>query len=88
MKISLTPAGIEPATLRFVAQHLNHCATGIILKWALNKAAYCGLDSSGSGMKPVASSCSHDTDLHAPLARRNVLSRISGFLRGTVLLWS
>ena len=23
----LTPAGIEPATFRFVAQHLNHCAT-------------------------------------------------------------
>jgi len=28
MKIPLTPAGIEPATFRFVAQHLNHCATG------------------------------------------------------------
>jgi len=27
MKNSLTPAGIEPATFRFVAQHLNHCAT-------------------------------------------------------------
>ena len=27
MKNPLTPAGIEPATLRFVAQHLNHCAT-------------------------------------------------------------
>ena len=26
-KITLTPAGIEPATFRFVAQHLNHCAT-------------------------------------------------------------
>ena len=23
----LTPAGIEPAAFRFVAQHLNHCAT-------------------------------------------------------------
>jgi len=23
----VTPAGIEPATFRFVAQHLNHCAT-------------------------------------------------------------
>jgi len=23
----MTPAGIEPATFRFVAQHLNHCAT-------------------------------------------------------------
>ena len=26
MKNSLTPAGIEPATYRFVAQHLNHRA--------------------------------------------------------------
>ena len=29
MKDPLTPAGIEPATFRFVAQHLNHCATGV-----------------------------------------------------------
>ena len=29
MKNSLTPAGIEPATYRFVAQHLNHCATAV-----------------------------------------------------------
>ena len=27
MKNPLTPAGIEPATFRFVAQHLNHYAT-------------------------------------------------------------
>jgi len=25
----LTPAGIEPATFRFVAQHLNHCANAV-----------------------------------------------------------
>ena len=25
----LTPAGIEPAAFRFVAQHLNHCATAV-----------------------------------------------------------
>jgi len=29
MKNPLTPAGIEPATYRFVAQHLNHRATAI-----------------------------------------------------------
>ena len=29
MKNSLTPAGIEPATFRFVAQHLNHYATAV-----------------------------------------------------------
>jgi len=27
MKNPLTPDGIEPATYRFVAQRLNHCAT-------------------------------------------------------------
>ena len=27
MKIPMTPAGIEPVTFRFVAHHLNHCAT-------------------------------------------------------------
>jgi len=26
----LTPAGIEQSTFRFVAQHLNHCATNLI----------------------------------------------------------
>jgi hypothetical protein len=29
MKNPLTPAGIEPATFRFVAQHLNHCDTAV-----------------------------------------------------------
>jgi len=29
MKNTLTPAGIEPATFRFVAQHLNHWTTAI-----------------------------------------------------------
>ena len=27
----MTPAGIEPATFRFVAQHLNHYATAVPL---------------------------------------------------------
>jgi len=29
MKNPLTAAGIEPATFRIVAQHLNHCATAV-----------------------------------------------------------
>ena len=28
-KIQMTPSGIETATFRFVAQHLNHCATAV-----------------------------------------------------------
>ena len=28
-KIPMTLAGIKPATFRFVAQHLNHCATAV-----------------------------------------------------------
>ena len=31
MKNPLTLAGIEPATFRFVAQHLNHCTTEVPL---------------------------------------------------------
>jgi len=29
MKNPMTPAGIGPATFRFVAQHLSHCATAV-----------------------------------------------------------
>ena len=37
-KIPLTPAGIEPATIRFVAQHLNHCATAVPKSyWGIKK---------------------------------------------------
>jgi len=45
MKNPLTPAGIEPATFRFVAQHLNHCATAVppcrtqyTMAWKTNRA--------------------------------------------------
>jgi len=29
MKNPVTPAGIEPAIFRFVAQHFNHCAAAV-----------------------------------------------------------
>jgi len=32
-KIPVIPAGKEPATFRFAAQHLNHCPTAIPSKW-------------------------------------------------------
>jgi len=31
MKNPLTQAGVEQVTFRFVAQHLNHCATAVPL---------------------------------------------------------
>jgi hypothetical protein len=31
----MTPSGIEPATFRFVAQYLNHCATNSGPLWKL-----------------------------------------------------
>ena len=36
MKNPLTPSGIESATFRFVAQHLNHCATAVP-RWTVIK---------------------------------------------------
>ena len=36
--IPMTPVGIEPATFRSVAQHLNHCATAVpwVIMWIYN----------------------------------------------------
>ena len=53
MKNPLTPAGIEPATFRFVAQHLNHCATAVPLRIQRSRVRSPALpdflSSSGSG---------------------------------------
>jgi len=43
MKDPLTPAGIEPATFRFVAQHLNHCATAVPYRISID-LPICGED--------------------------------------------
>ena len=42
-KIPLTPSGIEPATFRYVAQHLNHCATAVscIFRGGKIKYSFC-----------------------------------------------
>ena len=39
----MTPAGIETATFRFVAQHLKHCATTVPLDLVLNELYIYGL---------------------------------------------
>ena len=40
MKNPLTLAGIEPATFRFVAQHLNHCATAVPEMYSIYQKSY------------------------------------------------
>ena len=35
----MTLAGIEPTTFRFVAQHLNHCATAVPLSLLISENA-------------------------------------------------
>ena len=41
MKNPLTAAGIEPATFRFVAQHLTHCATAVPIQHKINTFIGC-----------------------------------------------
>ena len=39
-KIPMTPAGIEPATFQFVAQHLNHCAMAFLFSKSENYTGF------------------------------------------------
>ena len=58
----MTPAGMEPTTFRFVAQHLNHCATTVpgikeyqnIIGTSCVKADPTGRGFEGVGLRPVA----------------------------------
>jgi len=41
----MTPVGIETATFRFVAQHLNHCATAVPnIAMDLQEVGFWGID--------------------------------------------
>jgi hypothetical protein len=37
----MTPFGIEPATFRFVAQRLNHCATAVLNEYCELFTVFC-----------------------------------------------
>ena len=45
MKNPLTPAGIEPATFRFVAQRLNHCAIAVPSAYVLAVSVFIAIKS-------------------------------------------
>ena len=85
----MTPAGIEPATLRFVAQHLNHCAIAV-------PAEYMQMSSSisvsvGVGITLVTSRTSYPPDfLWCPPAsdcfrKQSQCSRLSVVLKKSKL---
>ena len=53
MKSPLTPAGIEPATFRFVAQHFKHCATAVYIKTGqYSRAALLGFELGRCALQP------------------------------------
>jgi hypothetical protein len=54
MKNPLTLAEIEPATFRFVAQHLNHCATAVPNRhYSTNGYLCCNEIESGKAILPT-----------------------------------
>jgi len=77
-RILCQPAGIEPATFRFVAQHLNHCATAVLrffirgnryILWVGGRRCWCEREAgrnthalTRSGIPVVHPLASHYTD--------------------------
>jgi len=62
MKNPLTPAGIEPATFRFVAQHLNRCATAVNFIFSKNKSKIYFCVNSASSHKIVTAEQIKDSE--------------------------
>ena len=48
----MTPAGIELATFRFVAQHVNHCATAVPRNFLYWRLIFSGPQSGTCSMEP------------------------------------
>ena len=55
----MTPSGIEPVTSRFVAQHLNHCATAVLLPLPLTQPYLCTGTKAATGRKSYITFTSH-----------------------------
>ena len=49
----MTPAGIEPATFRFVAQRLNHCATAVPQSTVYKTKIYTFFQSASEDLKVI-----------------------------------
>jgi len=71
-KIPMTPAGIKPATFRFVVQHLDHCATAVPAYYV---AKAIGLQKSEQGQRPEfwLNNCTSNTTMLQPQRLSNSL---------------
>jgi len=75
-KFPTTPSGIEPATFRFVAQHLNHCASAVPqennINWKLHTLCL-------SKSLRVVWNCD-TTQFFTKISTRNVINNLSCWL--------